>query len=287
MKTLTNYTDFRAYLNDWIVERKQQGLPGSNRWFAMKMGINSTSWLTTLLKGQKGLSKETANKLSQILKHSPIESRYFETLVLFNQARSVKERNQYFEELIALKKLKEIKFISKDQYDLYSIWYNTAVRSLVGMYSFKDTDRDFELLGSMISPPITLSQVRKSVKLLLSLGLISLNEKNCFELISTAITSGENIESLAIANFQQETMRLAQEALDRFKRNERYIGTVTVGVSENAFQQIKQVLLNASDKIAEIANADASANRVYQINFQAFPLSVFNLYAQSEKYNHS
>ena len=77
MKPLTNYTDFRSYLKDWIDERKSLGLPGSNRWFAMKMGINSTSWLTSVAKGSKGLSKATANKLSEILKHSPIEARYF------------------------------------------------------------------------------------------------------------------------------------------------------------------------------------------------------------------
>lgn len=274
MKTLTNYTDFRAYLKDWISQRKEQGLPGSNRWFALKMGINSTSWLTSILKGLKGISKESTNKLSQILKHSPIESRYFETLVFFNQARTVKDRNFYYNELTTLQRLKEVRQITENQYDLYSVWYHTAVRSLIGMYSYKSTDKDYELLASMISPQITSSQARKSVKLLENLGLVKTNEQNIFELISSAITSGENIQSLAVANFQQETIRLAQEALDRYKQEERYIGTTTVGVSENAFSQIKRLLIETSDKIAEIANADTLSDRVYQINLQAFPLSV-------------
>jgi uncharacterized protein (TIGR02147 family) len=274
MKTLTNYTDFRAYLNDWISQRKQQGLPGSNRWFAMKMGINSTSWLTSILKGFKGLSKESTNKLSQILKHSPIEARYFETLVFFNQARTVKDRNLYYNELTALQRLKEVRQITENQYDLYSVWYHTAIRSLLGMYSFESTDKDYELLASMVSPQITSSQARKSVKLLENLGLVKTNEQNILQLTSSAITTGENIQSLAVANFQQETIRLAQEALDRYKRDERYIGTTTVGVSENAFLQIKRLLIETSDKIAEIANADMGSDRVYQINLQAFPLSV-------------
>lgn len=274
MKTLTNYTDFRTYLKDWISQRKEQGLPGSNRWFALKMGINSTSWLTSILKGLKGISKESTNKLSQILKHSPIESRYFETLVFFNQARTVKDRNFYYNELTTLQRLKEVRQITENQYDLYSVWYHTAVRSLIGMYSYKSTDKDYELLASMISPQITSSQARKSVKLLENLGLVKTNEQNIFELISSAITSGENIQSLAVANFQQETIRLAQEALDRYKQEERYIGTTTVGVSENAFSQIKRLLIETSDKIAEIANADTLSDRVYQINLQAFPLSV-------------
>jgi uncharacterized protein (TIGR02147 family) len=142
------------------------------------------------------------------------------------------------------------------------------------MYSFESTDKDYELLASMVSPQITSSQARKSVKLLENLGLVKTNEQNILQLTSSAITTGENIQSLAVANFQQETIRLAQEALDRYKRDERYIGTTTVGVSENAFLQIKRLLIETSDKIAEIANADMGSDRVYQINLQAFPLSV-------------
>ncbi|HMD67412.1 MAG TPA: TIGR02147 family protein [Chitinivibrionales bacterium] len=273
MKPLTDYTDFRSYLTDWVEERKSQGLPGSNRWFAMKMGINSTSWLTSVLKGVKGLSKATANRLSQLLRHSPIETRYFETMVFFNQARTIEERNRYYQELNALQKLKNVRTVKPNQYDLYSTWYHSAVRSLIGMHPFGDGAKDFERLALLVSPPITASQARKSVELLEQLDLIKLNGQGFFELTSSAITTGENIRSLSVANFQQETMRLAQEALDRYPREERYIGTVTVGASAGAFEQIRKVLLDANEKIAEIANADADADRVFQVNLQAFPLS--------------
>ena len=273
MKPLTNYTDFRAYLNDWVNERKSHGLPGSNRWFAMKMGINSTSWLTSVLKGAKGLSKATANKLSEILRHSPIETRFFETLVSFNQARGIEERNRFYQELNALQKIKEVRTVKPTQYDFYSVWYHSAVRSLIGMHRFTASDKEYDRLASMVSPAITASQARKSLKLLVELGFVRMNADGVYELTSSAITSGENIRSLGIANFQQETMRLAQEAMDRYPRDEQYIGTATVGVSARAFQQIKQVLIDASNKISEIANADADADRVFQVNLQAFPLS--------------
>lgn len=273
MKPLTAYTDFRAYLNDWIEERKQQGLPGSNRWFARKMGINSTSWLTSVLKGAKGLSSRTAQKLSLILKHSPIETRFFSALVDFNQAKSIPERTQCFNQLTALQKLKQVRTIKSNEYDYYESWSHSAIRSLVGMHPFTSTETDFQKIASLVSPPLTATQVRKSLKLLQKLELVRLNSQGIFELTDTAITTGENIRSLAIANFQQETMRLAQEALDRFPREERYVGTNTVGVSAPSFEQIRRLLIDTSNKIAEIANADPHGGRVYQINLQAFPLS--------------
>jgi uncharacterized protein (TIGR02147 family) len=273
LKPLTNYTDFRAYLNDWINERKAIGLPGSNRWFAMKMGINSTSWLTSVLKGVKGLSKATSKKLSEILKHSPVETRYFEALVSFNQARTIEERNRHYQELNALQKIKDVRTVKPNQYDFYSVWYHSAVRSIVGMHRFTASEKEYDRLAAMVSPPITASQARKSIKLLEELGFVKTNAGGVFELISSAITTGENIRSLGIANFQQEAMRLAQEAMDRYPLDERYVGTATVGVSAKAFHTIKQLLIETSNKIAEIANADADADRVYQINLQAFPMS--------------
>jgi uncharacterized protein (TIGR02147 family) len=273
MNPVMNYTDYRAFLKDLIEERKSRGLPCSNRWFAMKMEINSTSWLTSILNGQKGLSKITANKLSAILKHSISETRYFETLVAFNQAKTLKESNRYYQELCSIQKLRNVSVLSSDQYEYYSNWYNSVVRSLIGMYRFKTTEDDFSRIASMVSPAITVAQVRKSIALLEKLGLTKTDNKGILEPVNAAITSGENINSLAVANFQQETIRLAQEAIDRHPRKERYIGTVTVGVSAEIFEKIKQLLVDTNDKIAEIANTDNNADRVYQINLQAYPLS--------------
>ena len=270
MKPLVTYTDYRTYLSDAIGRRKAQGLPASNRWFAQKMGINSTSWLTMVVKGRIGLSKITANKLSVILKHTFNETRFFETLVFFNQSRSIEDRNRYYQELCALSKTKEARLVSKNQYDFYTEWYHSAIRSIIGMHGFTG---NFKKLAAMVIPSITPAQARKSVELLESIKLIVKSKTGGYELVDMAITTGEDVQSLAWANFQQETMRLAQEAMDRFDRTRRYIGTQTVGVSEETFLAIRRLLIDTKNKIAEMANADQTADRVCQINFQAFPLS--------------
>ncbi|MDD5673506.1 MAG: TIGR02147 family protein [Chitinivibrionales bacterium] len=270
MKPLVTYTDYRTYLSDLVDNRKAQGIPASNRWFAQRMGINSTSWLTMVVKGRIGLSKVTANKLSEILRHSPNETRYFETLVFFNQARATEDRNRYYQELCALAKSKEARLVSKEQYDFYTEWYHSAVRSIIGMHGFTG---DFKKLAGLVVPAITPAQARKSVELLESLKLIFKNKIGGYEIADVAITTGEEVQSLAWANFQQETMRLALEARDRFPRDKRYLGTQTVGVSAETFKAIRQLIIDTKNKIAEMAHADQSADRVYQINFQAFPLS--------------
>ena len=270
MKPLVAYTDYRVYLSDALERRKAEDIPASNRWFAQRMGINSTSWLTMVVQGKIGLSKNTANKLSEILKHTAVETRFFETLVFFNQSRSTEDRNRYYRELCALAATKEARLVSKDQYDYYTEWYHSAIRSIIGMHGFSG---DFKKLAALLTPAISEARARKSVKLLESLKLIKKSKTGGFVVADRAITTGENVQSLAWANFQKETMRLALEALDRFDRDRRYIGTQTVGVSGKTFESIRQLLIETKNKIADLANADQAADRVYQINLQAFPLS--------------
>jgi len=270
VKPLTRYMDYRSYLADWIADRKDSGMPGSNRWFAQKMHINSASWLTDVLRGRKGLSKATANRLSVVLKHPPAESRYFETLVAYNQAKTLAERNAYYEELLAVRKIKDPKVVSPDQYEYYAAWYHSAVRSLIGMFPFSG---DFERLAKMVSPQISPRQARHSVELLERLGIVRRDSDGVYRLDSNAVTTGQYEKSLAISNFQQETMRLALEALDRYPRSLRDISTLTVGVSAKSVEEIRRLAAEFRRRVTELANSDEEADRVYQVNIQAFPLS--------------
>jgi uncharacterized protein (TIGR02147 family) len=270
VKQLIEYTEYRAYLTDWLKIRKSEGHPVSNRWIARLMGINSTSWLTQILQGRRNLTKDTANRLSEILKHDAAQSRYFETLVFFNQARTLDKRNRYYRELCLLQKGRAVKVVDTGQHDFYSAWHHSAVRSLIGLGGF---DGDYARLASLITPAITPAQARASVKALEKLGLIVKDEQGRYALKDTAITTGDEVRSLAISNFQLETMRLAQEAFDRFKAPDRDIRTLSVGVSAKVLKEIYAVLADARRRIVELANADPDADRVMQINMQVFPLS--------------
>lgn len=273
MKSLMQYTDFRAYLRDWIAERKTEGFPCSNRWFAQKLGFTSAAWLTEVLKGKKNLSKITVNKLSVLFKHSPVEARYFEALVFFNQARNLNERNLYYDQLSGMQKLRNVKTLSQDQYEFYAAWYHSVVRSLIGMYKFTN---EYDRLSGMVSPPITAREAEKSVHLLEKLGMVRRGDDGALTLVSSAITSGENVTSLAITNFQLETMRLGQEAIDRHAKETRDISTLTVGISAPTFGKIIELLSDTRKRIVEMANNDSDADRVYQVNLQLFPLSTID-----------
>ena len=270
MKPLYDYTDYRACLADWLAQRKAEGLPVSNRWFAMKMGVNSSSWLTSILQGKKNLSPESARRLSELMKLDERQARFFAALVRFNQARDLDERNRCYAEMNGLRNGGAPKKVGPAEYEYYAQWYHSAVRSIIGMHGFDGT---FDRLAAMVSPPITASQAKKSVALLTRLGFLVRTGDGGLRLADAAITTGDRVRSLAVATFQRETMRLAQEALDRYPAAEREIRATTLGVSRKTVDEIRAILTDARQRIIELANGDDAADRVYQLNLQLFPLS--------------
>ena len=270
MRALFNYTDYRAYLRDLILERRDNGLPASNRWFAQKLGINSNAWLTYILQGKRNLSSRTVEQLASLLKLGVGERRYFDALVRFNQAKSVEERNRRYREMESCRKSGAAKVISSDQYEFYAVWYHSAIRSLIDLHPDFGT---FDRLGSMLTPSITAAEAKKSVRLLERLGLIVADDAGRYRITDTTITTGKHEKALAIVNFQRETMKLALESFDRFAKEERDISTMTVGVSQAALLQIKELLRETRGRIAQIAAGDTGSDRVAQINMQVFPFS--------------
>jgi uncharacterized protein (TIGR02147 family) len=270
---IKDFLDFREYLREVIGYRQKSGESITNRSFAEAVGIHSSSWLTTVLNGKKGISRKTAGAISAFLGHTTWEQGYFKLLVDFNQAKTIERRNTTFAAIkqhLLQKGYTALYVLQPDQYEFYSKWYYTAVRSLLGMFLLGD---EYPHIARLLSPSITAVQAKKSIKLLTRLGLISKNDRGFYQLTGKTITTGPNVHSVAVANFQRETMRLGIEAIDRYPQTRRDISTMSVGISEEGFKKISALIADCRKAITEVADSDHLADRVYQINFQAFPLS--------------
>lgn len=269
MRPIQIYMDYRSYLKDWVGERKKEGLPGSNRWFAIKMGINSTSWLTLVLQGKRNLNNSNTDKLIELLQFETFESRYFHTLVKLNQAKERVEQDKFLNRLNQLKKQKNVKIITRDFYEYYSKWYYAVVRAVIG---FGDFTGNYEALAERILPPITSAQARTSVGFLEKIGFIK-NKDGKYLITEPSLTTGEYGRSNAIKNYQQDTMLLAQQALTKIDKKYRDISTLTIGVSAKNIEKIRDIIAEAQKQISIVADTDEDADLVYQLNVQLFPMT--------------
>ncbi len=274
MVNIFDYTDFRKYLEDYYNEKKNRNLNFSYQYLAKKAGFNNRGFAYNIVKGKKNLSRANCFKVSQALRHNRDETDYFENLVAFNQAKALEEKQHFFEKLRQIKArgkgYSKAQLVCHDQYEFYSRWYHSAVRSLIDMYTFRN---DFKWLARMVTPAITAKQARLSVELLKKLGMIKRLKNGTCGIAHKSITTGKEVVGLAVQNFHGECADLAKNAIRNMAKENRSITGLTLGISKASYDRIVEETLRFQENIMDIANADQNADRVYQYNFHIFPVS--------------
>ena len=184
-------------------------------------------------------------------------------------ARTHRAKNEYFQKLSSGFKTR-IHNVGPDQYEFYSAWYYSAIRSLLAYYPF---DGDYRKLGQQLHPAISPGQAKKAISLLERLSLIAGQEDGAYRLTERLLSTGGTVESLAVVNFQRTTMDLAKEALERFPKDKRDSSTLTLGLSEAGYRAAVEKIAELRRELLDIARFDHDIDRVIQVNLHAFPLT--------------
>jgi uncharacterized protein (TIGR02147 family) len=266
------YLDYRKLLKDLYLEKKALNSNFSYRYISLKTGIRSSGYFANILSGKSNISLKLVLKLSQLFSLKKPEAEYFELLVLFNQSKTHDEKNHLFDRILKLKKSK-IKTLLPEYYEYFNNWYYVVIREMLDFVPFKG---DYESLAQKISPAITTKEAERAIVVLESLGLIQKNAKGIYERVDALVTTGEEVESTAIVNFQKATLDLAKRSFDAFPKSARDISTLTISISQKNLQRIKERIRNVRREILELAKSDPFTDTVYQLEFIAFPVTKLN-----------
>ena len=274
MPYITTFTYYRAFLLAWYKEAKGKYPGFSYQVFSESAGIKSRGFLHNVIQGKRKLSKTNIFGLSQAMRLNKYEADYFENLVSFNQAKSLRERNHFYENLSSLKTgnriLKGPQLVRNDQFEFYSKLHHSVVRSLIGLYGFKG---DYEWLAKSIRPRISLSQAKKSVELLARLGFVRKQKDGSYTIVDKTIATPPELEHLAVQNFHRQAGELGLKALNELPKDERNITGVTLGISKETYKTICEEIQAFRERLLQIAGADEKADAAYHLNFQFFPVS--------------
>jgi uncharacterized protein (TIGR02147 family) len=271
MNTIFEYMNFRDYLRDYYAEKKKAHAFYSFRLFAQKAGFASPNFLKLVIDGKRNMSKESAFRFSKALGHNKKEAEYFENLVFFNQSKTLEEKNAYLANIMKFRKNSDPQKIEQSEYAYYSEWYIPVLRELVIAIDFQD---DFKKLGRAVVPSISAIETEKAVKLLIALGYIRKNGGGRYEQTTISLTTGPLVKSVAVANFHKAMLQRASESIERFPANKRDISCLTLGVSEETFSTMVSRIAEFRRELLDMAGSDPHMNKIVQVNFQVFPLSI-------------
>jgi uncharacterized protein (TIGR02147 family) len=268
MISIFDYLDYREFLRDFYVDRKKSKPFFSYRFIARRVGMDS-SYLIKVLQGVLHISPKKISDFIKTCELNGQEAVYFENLVYFNKAKTDRQRKLYFEKLFSISKVKS-RCLDPLQYEFFQKWYYSAVWSLIQMRPF---DSDYDELASLCAPRITRHEARCAVALLKKLGLVRQSEDGRLTVTENNITTGERWQSVAISGYQREMILRAGEAIDRFKKTERDVSSVTLTIPENALDQVRELIMEFRRSVIGLANDLESADRAFQLNVQFYPLT--------------
>ncbi len=277
MTNIFEYIDYRKFLADYYLEKKEQNHVFSYQLLSNKLGFKNKGFIFNVISNRKNLSKSSVVKISQAINLKLKEADYFEYLVSFNQAKNLQERKYYFNKLIEIKSNRKgankIRETRKDQYEFYSKWYISVIRSLIDMHEFKD---DYNRLAKNVYPSIKPKEAKKALALLKKLDMIKKQKNGAYKITDKLITAGKDIVELGLLDFQLETLELAKKTIQELTRDKRHISGLTLGISKNTYELISKEIELFQEKIMQLAKLDENADNVFQFNFYLFPVSNVN-----------
>jgi uncharacterized protein (TIGR02147 family) len=140
----------------------------------------------------------------------------------------------------------------------------------VSKVNFRD---NYALLAKKLLPSIKPYEAQKSVALLEKLGFIKRDEQGRWVQTNPVISTGDEVASLHVLNYHKQVSRLAEGALDRAGKDDRDISALTLGINRADFALIKSKIQQFRKEIIAIVRNSTNDDRVYQLNFQFFPVS--------------
>jgi uncharacterized protein (TIGR02147 family) len=280
MQPIEFYTDYRIFLSDYYHHKKKTSGFFSYRHFCIKAGLKSPSIYREVVSGKRNLTLPTIAAFIKGFGFSERDGKFFENLVLFNQAKSEESKKKYLAILRGLRYRKPQKLIPVHLYEYYDKWYHPVIRELAVAF---DWENDFSLLASSVNPPLKTSEARESVELLLRIGFLKKLDDGKYVQANPDITTGAEVNSLSIRQLNRTYARLGLEAIDRFPPSERDISSIIMGIPRRKLSELKQAIVDFRRRIIELAdNESEEIDSFYSMVIELFPVGQTNISKESD-----
>ncbi|MGL1901705.1 MAG: TIGR02147 family protein [Fibrobacterales bacterium] len=270
MDTIYLYSNYRIYLKDHFKLLRATDPQFSQKRVMIDLGVRSSGFLSNVLSAKKNLNPSQVEKLSILLSHTKMETRYFKALVGYDQARNSADKQSNYEIIQDVQAVK-FKDLEGVELDLFSHWYFVAIRELIALNPFLG---DFKVLSQSLRPSITMNEAREAIYFLESGRFIERDSKGKYHVVDALISSKNEIRSTSVVGFQNVMIDFAKEALAVMPVAERDISSISFSASQEMFERIKKEMQEFRKYILDLAESEQTdASVLYQCNMQFFPIS--------------
>jgi uncharacterized protein (TIGR02147 family) len=268
---VVDYLNYRDYLEDFFLAKKEEKPEYSYRVFNSRAGIKSPSHLKSVIDKKRNLTTNTIGQYTKALNlKKTTEKKYFEFLVLYNQEKCLDKKEVYFNRLMEEKRKKNLTLIEQAQFNFLSKWYNVVIYVLLDMKDYVLNDPQ---ILSVLKVKISKKKLEESFSTLILLGLIKENDQGFYKQTSGAISTVDEIKDMAIHKYHKNMLELADNTLLDDDLESREFNGATIPIPISKLPELKDRIRKFRKEINQIASSYDKPSHVYQMNIQLFSLT--------------
>ncbi len=224
-----------------------------------------------VIDGKRNLTPSSIHQFTKAFKLGKNESAYFESLVLFNQAKSEKEKELYFERLQALRPQTTLQGLKRDQYEYFTQKHFVTIREMVALPHFRE---DPAWIASHLTQELKAKDVTHAITVLLRLGLLERTTNGKLVQKDVSLTTPAEVASLELMHYHRSMLDDAKEALFKIAAPERDISALTIPIPKALIPILKRRIQQFREEVIDFVNKGSTDyHEVYQLNVQLFPLT--------------
>lgn len=266
MKSILEYKDYHAYLQDYYEYRKSHGA-FSWREFCKLAGFTSPNFIKLVCMGKSNLSKIKIAPVAKAVGLAGFEAEYFEQMVTYGNATNDGDKKAALLEMERIAREHRVRVVDADAFQYYESWKYPVIRELAPMMPGA-RPRD---IAEECKEYVSAEEVRDILGFLVKSGFLKKDGEKIYSQTEQTVIGSREALPIAIRAMHKEMGNMAVRAVDRYSASERFITGATLGVCEEAYSRIVEEVSNCCKKVVDIANEYKDLNQVYRINFQFFP----------------
>lgn len=278
MKSVIEYENYRLYMQDFYDERKRTSA-FSWREFAKIAGFTSPSYLKLVCEGKSGLSQMGVERAASAMGLVGFELVYFRAMVLFCQAKKDEDKKKAYAEMLEIAKAHKVRILDAETFKFYESWKYPVIRELAAMMPGAKP----LALAKMCHHEISGMEVRDVLHDLVKMGLLKKTGEDVYEQVEKSLEGSAEALPVAIRSMHRDMAQFAENAIDDFGVNERNITGITMGLGQESYQRVLQVLAECRRQIVDVVSSSEDAEQVYRLNLQLFPLTAKKSEVENEQ----
>lgn len=254
----SHFHSSRSWLIFHFEKRMKKNPAYSLRAFAKSINL-SPSYLSRVFSGERPLSLKAFLKISETLDLDPKERKKVFNLITSENTITNGERND--------EESDDPTQLTLDAFYVISEWYHFAIMQLFYIKGFKE---DSTWIAKMLG--ISSHEVNFAFERLLRLGLIEKNKNGKLVRTSATLTTGSDIPSSGIRQFQRQILEKAILSLEQDSVEKRDITSMTMAINIKHLPRAKEEIKKFRKKMTKLLE-EGERSQVYNLGIHLIPLT--------------